>query len=79
MLFENFTIEDLEIDFSKIKGEKAITKTIEKKLKEKVDALMVEKLPDLLTGHDKQPREPLVRIRVEYEDEKHAILPGHFL
>lgn len=38
-----------------------------------VEKLLREEVPPLLTGHSMQPKLPLVRIRVEYRDERHQV------
>ena len=43
-----------------------------------IERLLKNDLPKKLTGHPDQPKLPLVRIRVEYEDETHQLAVGRF-
>ena len=45
---------------------------------EYVNLLLTQELPKKLTGHPKQPTLPLVRIRVEYEEDSHQLAIGRF-
>lgn len=76
MLFRNV---DLEATKLKLKGtDKQVQKEIDLYLKKFVDDLLLNDLDQLLTGHESQPKLPLIRVRVYYREDSHTLLPGKF-
>jgi len=59
------------------KDEKKMQAAIEKELALEVDD-MIEQAQAQLTGHPKQGELPLIRLRIEYSDERHQLNPVRF-
>lgn len=79
MIFKTINLtEENPPDLKKAKNEKELQLKMEKFLVNYIENLLKKELPKKLTGHPDQPTLPLVRIRVEYEDENHVISVGRF-
>ena len=78
MIFRTVNLEEDGPDMSKVKNEKETQMKIEKFLIGYIEKLLREELPKKLTGHPKQPKLPLVRVRVEFEVDSHQLAVGRF-
>lgn len=84
LIFRTVSVEDLVPDFkpsnssNRGRGGFDPKKAIEDALVKYVEDLLRTQVPPLLTGHPSQPTLPLVRVRVEYDDEAHQLAAGRF-
>ena len=78
MIFKTISLLEEGPDTSGIEDENAVQAIIDQFLKNYVEKLLEEELPKLLTGHARQPKMPLVRVRVEYVNDKHILSIGRF-
>ena len=78
MVFKTIWIEEEIPELVGMSDEKKAQKKIEAYLVHYVNELIEEEVPHLLTGHPKQPKLPLIRVRVEYKEEAHQLQAARF-
>ena len=75
MIFRNVNLEaEIPEILAILRDEKRNTE-ICKWLTNYVYDLINEEVPKLITGHPKQPKKPIIRVRVEYKKEEHQQQP----
>ena len=75
MIWRNVNLEtEIPEILSIIRDEKR-NKEICRWLTDYVHDLINEEVPKLITGHPKQPKKPIIRVRVEYKNEEHQQQP----
>lgn len=74
-IFRSIEIKDYEEELNKLTGE--MRNRVEKIL-ERIVEEMLEEAKTKLTGHAKQPKLPLIRLRVLYDDTQYLINPKRF-
>ena len=77
LIFKTIRLEDLSRVDLTISDNKKLTDNIDRALKFEVEDLIFE-AEQLLTGHQDQGTKPLIRLRVEYEDETQQLSAARF-
>ena len=78
LIFKTISLLEEGPDTSRYEEESEIQAIIDQFLKDYIEKLLEDDLPPLLTGHPRQPKMPLVRVRVEYVNDKHILSVGRF-
>jgi len=76
MVFRSISVTDLKVDLTEPDAKRLIN-AIETQLKYEVEDMIVE-AENQLTGHPKQGKRPLLRLRVEYNDESQQLNSARF-
>ena len=75
MIFRNISLEAEIPEILSIIKDQTRDKEICSWLADYVHDLIDKEVPKLITGHPKQPQKPIIRVRVEYKDEKYLQQP----